>query len=282
VSYAVIASLIAFLIGVLPAARILADTLGVYAHILGHTGSNGGGAAGLLSLSILADHFRALLVPGTGLLVAMPICCLMLVFGRSRDGNFNRLFLLSALTMLLQYILVMKNPGERYLEPAYAVTALVYPALLFLTSAQAAPKRYIARFAVVAIMALVGLSAARAAAAWFSEAATVNRDNEKLLAVARASGCTIVPYYDAPEPEYRLMFGNETSGLRHSDTLSRRYPEFLSYNIWREQFQTFTDVQDTAQALKILHRQKCVYLFGSSMDRMANNNISAYDIKLSS
>ncbi len=231
---------------------------------------------GLPSVAVLADHFRALLVPGAGLLVAIPICCLMLGAG-TLDRNANRLgrlFLLSTLTMLLQYLLVIKNPGDRYLAPAYAVTGLVYPALLYLALSWPAPKRYLACFAVLAVMVLVGFGAAQAAAAWFSEAGAVNDDNARLLAQARASGCTIVPYYDAPEPEYRLIFGDETSGLRHADALSKLYPDFLSYHIWREQFQTFADVQDTAQALKILRRQKCIYLFGSSMDRMANNNIS--------
>jgi hypothetical protein len=270
--YVVGASVVAFFILILPAITLLPGMIKYFFYFFTHNGGAGSGAAGVPPAGVLLANFRTLLVPGAGLLATLAICGGLLVFRaattRTNDG-FNRLFLLSACTILVQFALVVRNPGDRYLEPAYAVTALVYPAMLYLALSQPSLRRQVACAAISVVLTLIGAHAIRTTTLWLADAYAAARDDKALLEQADASGCTIIPYYDAPTLKYRLVFGNGTSGLRHSEALSKLYPDFISYNNGRHRFETFTDVLEPEPALKILHAQKCIYLLGSALERFA-------------
>ena len=277
-AYALCALVIAFFLSILPAIGLISETVADYIHILGHTGSNGAGASGFPSVSELMAHFYAILAPGTGLLVALGLTLPLLLVPRSDAPDVRNLrffFFLSALVMLFQYILVIKNPGDRYLAPAYAVTALFYPAL-FLMARQEMPSRAgLLQAGIAALMVLVAAGAVNTTWNWLWNAHVANSDNDRLLARVASSGCDMVPYYDAPTKEYRLIFGNGTAAGRHSQALARLYPDFLSFHNGRLRFETFEKVLAPAEAMTLLHKKRCIYLVGSGMERMQPFGIAA-------
>lgn len=269
----------AFFLSILPGIRLLPGVVSYYFAILTHTGVAGTGSKGAPSLSLLAANFQSILAPGQGLLVALALCCLLLLgWPRLRaysPPGLRKVLLLSALIIVIQFILVTKNPGDRYLEPAYAVTALLYPAL-FLVASQAVPSRAaIFQAGIATLMILVATGAVNTTWAWLWNAHVANSDNEQLLARVTKSGCDMVPYYNAPAKEYRLIFGNGTAAGRHSQSLARLYPDFLSFHNGRLRFETFEKVLTPAEAMTLLRKKRCIYLVGSGMERMQPFGIAA-------
>jgi hypothetical protein len=86
-----------------------------------------------------------------------------------------------------------------------------------------------------------------------------------LTAKYKNAGCASVYYYDARDPEYKLVFGNIFAGSRYGRILAELYPNFLFFD--SGYFQTFAGHLEPAAAEQRLAREKCVYLIGSSMDR---------------
>jgi hypothetical protein len=269
--YAVGAAATAFFILILPGIALLPGMIRYYFVILTHNGPLGNGAAGTPSAGELFEHFKRMIMPGAGLLATLVIIGLLLIFRvgfRVRTkGDFDRLFVLSGLTMLLQFALVLKTPGDRYLEPAYAVTFLVYPALVYLALLQRPPRSYFACAAIFIFMGLIGLGAMRASYAYFADMGAGRGDDQALLQKAAGSGCKLVTYYNAPIKEFRLAFGDETAGGTHAAALAKLYPGFLTYQSARHRFMNFSDVLEPDQAMEILHAQKCIYMFGSVLSR---------------
>lgn len=272
-------TLVAFFLSILPGIQLLPGVISYYYAILTHTGVAGTGSQGPPSLSLLAANFQSILAPGQGLLVALALCCLaLLAWPRLRafsPSGFRKLFLLSALIMVIQFILVTKNPGDRYLEPAYAVTALLYPALFLMARRWAPSRAALLQTGIAALMVLVAVGAVNTTWTWLWNAHVANSDNEQLLARVARSGCDMVPYYNAPTKEYRLIFGNGTAAGRHSQALARLYPDFLSFHNGRLRFETFEKVLTPAEAMTLLHKKRCIYLVGSGMERMQPFGIAA-------
>jgi hypothetical protein len=82
--------------------------------------------------------------------------------------------------------------------------------------------------------------------------------------------CTLVYYYEAQVPEFKLFFGNLFAGSLYDHALAGVYPQALFHN--GGHFQTFAGPLDEATTTRVFHQAKCVYMIGSLLERFGDGS----------
>lgn len=285
-AYAVGATAVAFVVSTSPALSLYPGMIKYFYAILTHEGHAGHGNAGVMPpLSDVMSNLRALFGAGAGLyltfIVSWSLFALHRVTGKTGQ-SLARLYLAAGLTVGVQIVLVAAHPNQRYMQPAYAVTALVYPAIIYQALQATRPLRL--GFISAGLAGLVALQAfaAQITHEWLIEKIAISKDNRALVAKATASGCTIVPFYNAPYTKYKLTFGDGTARYAHAGALMKLDPTFVFYAVGTHRFENFAYNLSIDDAMAFLRRQKCVYLLGSVVERfndfgIPNNLLTTID-----
>jgi hypothetical protein len=264
----------------LPVRRLYGSFLQWILALAIHSGNYGGDAVGLPSLSELLDHLKLLFESFPGAFVSVAICGIMLLWRQRREdperGPGVRFFVVCALIISIQLIVVAKHYSPRYAMPAAAVAALANAGAVYV----AATSQGALRLGFAAVMtSLVGLGtwqAGHSVLDWYGTSYAISREDQSLMAKAATSGCTFIPYYGASLKEFSLFFGNRLARGLYARRLASIYPDFLSYN--GKQFEDFIDVLDPVEAERRLSAKKCVYIFGSPIERFASFGIAPSDM----
>jgi len=243
-----------------------------------HSNNYGEGPVGLPPLSEFLDHLKLLFESFPGAFVSIAICGIMLLLhGESPECRPRiRLFVVCALIISLQLITVAKHYNLRYALPAAAMAALANAGAAYVAAASQGTRRL--GFAAV-MTALLGLGiwhTGRAVWDWYEKPYAIAREGKSLMAKAAMSGCTFIAYYGASSQEFNLFFGNRLAKGIYSRHLAAIYPDFLSYDSGR--FEDFIDVLNPAEAERRLSAKKCIYLFGSPLERFNNFGIASSDL----
>jgi hypothetical protein len=241
-----------------------------FLSLLTHSGSYGLGPSGLPDLATLWENAQDTFESEMG------FCCLIFAVlwaGRVGDrfadsADFRRLFRVTSITIATQLIMITKHPGANYFVPAVATVALGNAGVAYLVVLLEKGARQLA-MTVGAICVVFGIRDA-----WHKSRqdiatnAGIMQGDLALIAKYKNAGCLPVYYYDAPDPEFKLVFGNIFAGGRYNRILAELYPNFLFYD--QGHFQTFAGPLEPAAAKQRLAREKCVYLIGSAMERFPN------------
>jgi hypothetical protein len=245
-----------------------------------HSSNYGEGSVGLPSLSEFFDHAKLLFESFPGAFVSVAICGIMLLWRHDTDNAGRqpraRFFTVCAVLISVQLITVAKHYSLRYAVPAAAVVALANAGAVYVAAASRGAWRL--GFAVV-MSALLGLGtwhAGRAVSDWYGPSYEVYKEKESLMAKAAISGCVLIPFYDASSTEFSLYFGNRLAKSIYARRLAKLYPEFLTYD--GKQFEDFVEALDPAEAERRLSVKKCVYIFGSPVERFTGFGIPASEL----
>jgi hypothetical protein len=260
--------------------------------LLTHTGQYGTGDAGIPSAGEWLANLESLVRPGLGLLLTLAGCGVFLAwrvvehfsekwspvlrekmrpFKESRvsfpdRSDLGRLFLIAALIIVAGIVAVAKHPGARYLVPLCAIAALANAGLV-----EAA--RHIKLRFRTAPLAAIGLAFAAASANavsltvdWLEGSNAIIRSNLALIRTAQASGCFLVPYYDANIQEFKEMFGVGWASRFYRDDLLHLYPDSLSYDPFSVpgRFWSFAGLVPSDDALAEIAAHPCTDLVGSA------------------
>jgi hypothetical protein len=274
---AVAMTIVVAIVLTLPVVALYGSFLNWLAALAFHSRNYGEGAVGMPPLSDLLDHLRLLLASFPGAFVSVAVCVTMLAWGQLIDDRPRlRLFAICALVISIEIFAVAKNYSLRYALPVAAVAALANAGAVYV----AAPRRGAARLGFVAVLiALLTLgtwSTTLTISQWYRVPYAIARENDAVLAKATLSGCTMIPYYGASSPEFNLHFGNRLAKRIYARRLAAIYPDFMSYDSGR--FEDFIDVIEPAEAERRMSTKKCIYLFGSPIERFNDFGIPARDL----
>lgn len=274
----IVGSIFSFLLSTSPVISLYPDVIEYYFRILTHRGAAGTGEVGFPSIAFLIDNLMGMIPVAGGLFICMVVCFVMICFRSRLKGEARRFYsffvcaFLSAGSLLF-LVIMQAQERSRYIGPAFAITLLVYPVTYFLME-RAFPKwrqwRFVCTAIALFVFVCVEYSVFQAADSYFSLISSVSRHNAgriEILEQAKADGCAIITYYDAPIREYRLFFGNRTSRFKHAAALKAIYPDAVSYDVGTRTFETFSGDMKPDDVMSYLRRQKCVYLFGSTLER---------------
>jgi hypothetical protein len=256
----------------LPIWRHYRDILSYLVDIATHTGIHGTGDAGLPSSATLLANLSAIYESLPVAFVAVGLC-LALIIGRRFLGRHeidipDRTFLVSGAIIALHLLLVAKHPGTHYLVPVVAIVALANAAIVDALVLQQQRLRWISAITACALVAVGIQRNAIDTEHWIMGEHRGRSADGDLLARARASGCQIIPYYDGPMPEYKLLFGSNFSGGHLGERLQKLYPDFLTYEMSRPPtFRDFVADLSMKEASARMAKARCVYLLGSPLER---------------
>lgn len=268
-------SALIFLIPVLPLWRPI---LRNYFRIATHTGAYGTGGAGVPTAHELWDNALSLASTVPTLFLCPAVYLLLLLASRMLrrplPASFARILLVCSVIAAVAVALVAKQP-----HPYYLVS--IVPLICF-------GNALVFTYAIAEMRSLrwIGLLLAVPFAIWaysiFSSHADLDASDSSadrhLIEAAEHSGCQFVRYYGVQEPQFNLFFGNQSAGQLYSDRLSRMYPDFLAYNVFIGQFQTYKTVLPVEAARKRLASGHCTYLIGIPWQE--NMGIPASSLKL--
>jgi hypothetical protein len=282
------AAVAAFFVCTLPAMphyRLMATWV---RDLLTHTGQYGGGEAGIPAAGEWLANLELLLRPGLGLLMTLAGCAAFLARrALSRvpfpdRSDLGRLFLVAALIIVAGFVAVAKHPGARYLVPLCAVAALANAGLIeaareFKLRIRSAPFAAMGLAFAAASANAVGLTVD-----WLQGSNGIIRSNQAIVERARASGCFVVPYYDANIPEFKEIFGVAWASRFYREDLLRLYPGWLFYDPFSAPggFVSFTGPVAADAALAEVAAHPCTDLVGSSAIFGDNIGISPSALEL--
>jgi hypothetical protein len=137
----------------------------------------------------------------------------------------------------LQYIIVAKHPGARYLLPAVALAGLMVTLMWVLLVEVCTPRerRLVAALALLGLAIHAGQVASRLARdvrnAAIERPATVALHERALEETARAGG-VLLTMYGSSSPAYGLAAADYWAGGRYARDLARLFPSEAAHNEW--------------------------------------------------
>lgn len=207
-------------------------------NISSRQGIYGSGERGLPSWEALGSGFLLVgkLLPLPVVLIFCTALFLLWTFPKRNlleSGMREKWGALAVLTLAntLQYLIVLKHPGDRYLIPQLACLALALPIFwellahrlqLSLTSIQR-----VSTFALGLVLVLFLYQPLRM---YLGD--DLEKRNQLLTAMAeleREHACKVVPFYRSSVHSYALAFGNNYARYQFTEAFKRLYPEYLSY-----------------------------------------------------
>jgi hypothetical protein len=233
-----------------------------YFHIATHTGSYGAGAAGVLTPAETWNNIMSL-VPGAGTIFLFPTIYVLVVlvcwaWRRPLPASISRVLLACALIAVVAILLVAKQPRFYYLTSVVAFICLGNAVLFSCAFDKMRIPKWVAPVLAIPLMF-------RAYAIIFAQADLDSSDapgDRRLIQTAVREKCALVHYYGAQDPQFNLYFGNLSTGGLYNDQLTRTYPDFLAYNTYFKEFQTYQELLPLDAVRKRFASAPCVYLVG--------------------
>jgi len=265
-------------------AALIAFTLPVAVHypeiarsmfgLVIHSGHYGEGAVGLPSWAALRQNAFDLYREVPEMFLALVACAGLGTIGVGErlkgKASFQRQFLVSGAILALEFAMVIKHPGIRYIMPAVAITALANAGLCYVIVLLQDWRRWAAAAIVSGLVAFGLWRGLTTSAAYFANEGDYQQVNLDFLAkyANGSSGCMPVYYYDAPVTPYKLLFGDSFADHYFGRALAALYPGFLSYNPWAHSLETFdAGLIGPAESVRTLSRAACVHFVGSNLER---------------
>lgn len=249
-----------------------------YFQIATHTGSYGAGGLGVPGATEILNNLLALTTE-VGAIFFFPAVyvVIVLVSRHTRQplpaGN-SRILLVCALIAAVAVILVAKQPHPYYLISVIPFLGLGNALLFSYAFDTMRIPKWVAP--VLAIPFVVWMHAI-----FFTHADLDSSDasaDRRLIESGAGKGCLLVRYYGAQEPQFNLFFGNIGTGGSYSDELSRLYPNFLAYNTYFREFQTYQELLPLEAVRKRFASERCIYLVGLPWEK--GYGIPATSLKL--
>jgi hypothetical protein len=209
-----------------------------------HTGRYGGGPAGFISSSNYLQSV-AQLIKGDPIFFAVLLIGVVLLVLRTRwlpsDSMRYRALLAISVAEVFQLLLVAKEPTQRYLIPALALTGLNL--VLLLDCLRRMFGNRLKQYTALVVLLFVSVAVL--------QFVKIRRLNENLGAVAQEQlavyqkvehefpGVSVVRYYTASSPMYAFRMGSEYSNNFYGKLLEELYPNNFFYSPWNGRFHNF-------------------------------------------
>jgi hypothetical protein len=224
-----------------------------------HSEKYGSGPVGLPSASTLADNGLTI-IGAEPLAFAMAAASLLLVgfiYLRARNPRLegaSRFILLTQATLVVQLLMTMKHFELRYMVPALAASAVSGSIAL---AAIGAVRPRLSAFGFVVVLAIAAPQMAMNLNHYMTDSYATDRiENDKLVEMGSETCARIIPYYRSSSQPYALFFGNAfVGGLGgpFAADLARLYPNFMSYNVWFHDFETFSASYNASELAGVPH-----------------------------
>ena len=191
-----------------------------------------------------------------------------------RTGRF--LFIVAA-AVVIQFLMVAKQPSTRYLVAAVAMSGL----LLFLLYEFFRAKGHKINSGVVGFL-LVFMSVNSVFAYQYKKKlSAVNQEaydfSRKVF--AKYKDCIICPYYRSSSIPFALEFADDCSGFKgYAKILKEKYPAAFFYHFWGGYFHDFTDVVPLKELMK---SNPCVLLYGQPYQKFPNKFLKLQQLEWS-
>ena len=222
--------------------------------LLTHKGMYGGGEPGVPGGAELASAAGRMLTVE----LFLPVSVLFLLVFSFLIPNIRKPLLLAVLCCLVQFAIVVKHPGARYLLPCFAAVALGIALVI-------AQGGRMARIAVVGLVAVSCIPTWRVVSKWAERRHTINASAAQIQkTIASTGNCQVIGFYLASDSVSNLLFGDEyTQGL-HAPLLRSIYPNAIRYQFGGT-FLSWGGVDRMLWLLDQLRNGRCILLRGSIM-----------------
>ncbi|MFN0106116.1 MAG: hypothetical protein ACKV2U_29005 [Bryobacteraceae bacterium] len=249
------AAAVAGVIFILPIAGRLALFGEWLKALLTHKGMYGGGAVGMPGWQELAASAKNVLASESFLPVWIASLFVFAIF----IPRIRKPLLVAALCSLLQFAIVLKHPGARYLLPSFAAVAFGV-ALVLVQGGRTV------RIAAAALVVLSLYPNWRIVSQWAEKRRLLNTSvSEIQRTIASAGSCQVIGFYWSSDVVSNLLFGDEyTQGL-HAPLLQSLYPNATRYQSFGGRFHGWAGVDRTSWLLDQLRAGRCIFLQGSAM-----------------
>jgi hypothetical protein len=232
-----------------------------------HSEAYAAGARGLPAASVLLDNIMLLLSQAPAMFVAGALYAILALLG---PRPLRRMLLVSTLVLVVQILIVVKQPTARYLIPAATFSALANAALVAHLISRGSRKG-LAGLAVLGAVAFC--YTVHTTAAWLRTSHAVDVANKEIFERLSRSDCAVIQYYEASSVAYSLDFGNQFAGSRFRAPLQALYPRAITYDVARRSFMLFGDPLSLAQVQARIAPARCIYLAGSPLERFGSPGI---------
>ncbi len=260
----IIFTVASFIFFTLPVAHHYPQMFSWFTGMAAHSGSYADGAAGLPGISVLISNAALMFSEAPELFVGAALYIAVALFGAPA---LRRVMMVSALVVVVEILMVMKQPAARYLIPGAVFCAFANAALVAHLLSRGSG-RFLAALAVLGVAAL--FYAANSTTAWLRGAHDVNFANQRVLERISGSGCAVIFYYEAPAIVYDLDFGNQFAGSRFRGALQKLHPRGITYDWARHSFVHFGELLSPADVWKRVAPARCIYLAGSPLERFGS------------
>lgn len=269
--------LLALVLFLLPIFAKLPDLGRWVFRLLSHSGKYGGGPPGLPASAELLANLKSQYQSEPFLFYWLAYYGLALValrFGgtASKDRlaeSARRLLWAGCGIIVVQTAMSVKHFAPHYILPSLAVTALLNGVLVLLVSSRAL--RPVARGALAvcgAALLMAGVSRnVTELNLWLHTVRDIDAGARQLAGKRSEQGdCITIGYYRSSAPGYALAFGSGYADAAHAQTLEELYPEFITYNIFSNQFLSFAHRPQEALLRRLLSEGHCLLMQGVGRD----------------
>jgi hypothetical protein len=266
VSFAVTLALV-----MVPVRERIIDTLHWYVALATHRGIYGEGGAGFPLPSVFLQSGVYLAQTAPDLLASGCIAAIFATLLRHRRHAVNvqwcyPLFILAGI-IGIQFMLVMKHPGARYLVPAVAFACLSNAMISCVAGRLIGYQRIIATVGLVIVFTFALVNNGRMSSVWLQEQHESGVQHRMLLDRLARSGCKLIPF-NASTEQFAVSFGNHFANSRHSKFLAQTYPDYIEYDFGSRLFLSFSAILDRANLNAHLANEKCVFLVGTPIEKL--------------
>jgi len=219
-----------------------------------HRGMYGGGESGAPTAADLLEGARKMLV----MEAFLPVWIVSLLVFAILVPKMRKPLLLAILCCLVQFAVVVKHPGARYLIPSFAALALGI-ALVLVQGGR------IARMAVAGLVLASFYPSWRMISRWTETRRATNTAVSQIHGtLAGMANCQVIGFYLSSDLVSNLLFGDEyTKGL-HAPVLQSVYPDATRYH-FGGLFRSWGGVNQMPWLMDQLRAGKCIVMQGSVM-----------------
>jgi hypothetical protein len=190
---------------------------------------------------------------------------------RTPDNQLERLRIpISIGILVIQLIMVMKFPSSHYMIPGLTWLGFIFlMGILKVQSIFSIGSTSFKVFRATLLILLIGSAVMNTFKFFNSTQSTIGKGHLETKIIdtfirTNYSNCSIIPYYRASDLRYALLFGNNWAYGVFSESLTKLYPNTMSYNIWNQSFDSFMAQNLDDEVQNRLSRGECILLRGGA------------------
>lgn len=238
-------------------------------RIFEHQSNYGQGEKGVVpAMPLLRENFFLLwndCLPFFYLFSLIPLAAILLIRERkiTRSSFFVWLLAVSAALQLIQFLLVMKHPADRYLLPALATSLCLLPRLANLEISWWRKTPLLVAFA-----SLLYVSINTGFERWYLVASNLSSAEQELieykLEIDKFKSCGKIFSSPINLPQFSLYSGDLAAGGFFTPDLQRLYPNTYFYDQTPGRIRSFGESVMLGEVQKQMKKASCVVLLGSA------------------